>query len=82
MPGVMVDQHEALVVTTGHTDTVYLVLPNTGIFNCQPLDQPAASLNFTTKLCGTWVKGKGWNSACYPFPEAILVQATTSTPNH
>ena len=54
---VMVDQREALAVTTRLTDQVY----------------------FTTKLIGTWVKVKGWTSTCYPFPEAILVQATTST---
>ena len=47
--------------------------------NRRPLVQKAAPLHLTTKLSGTWVKGKGWTSARYPFPEAILVQATTST---
>jgi hypothetical protein len=36
----------------------------------------------TTKLSGTWVKGKDWTSACYQFSEAILVQATTFDSNH
>ena len=43
----MVDQREALAVTTGLTDTVYFVRP-TGI----PLDQQAATGIFTTRLSG------------------------------
>jgi hypothetical protein len=49
----MVDQREALAVTTELTDTVYLVRP-AGIQN--HLDQKAAILHFTTMLSGTLVK--------------------------
>jgi hypothetical protein len=51
---VMVDQREALVVTTRVTDTVYFGSPNHDL-NRQPLDQLAATLHFITELSGTWV---------------------------
>ena len=47
----MVYQREALAVTTGITDTVYLVQPT----RIQPLGQQAAPMHFTTRLSGTWV---------------------------
>jgi hypothetical protein len=47
---VMVDQREALAVTTQLTDSVYFGS------NHQPWGQKAATLHFTTKLSGSWVK--------------------------
>ena len=49
---VMVDQREALAVTTRLTDTVYFGSPYRDS-NRQPLDQKAATLHFTNKLIGT-----------------------------
>ena len=44
----MVDQREALAVTTGLTDTVYLDRRD---FNRQPLDQQATTLHFCQIYC-------------------------------
>jgi hypothetical protein len=51
---VMVDQREALAVTTGLTDTVYFGSPYWDS-NRQPLGQYAATLHFANKPSGTWV---------------------------
>ena len=49
---VMVDQREALAVTTRLTDTVYFGLPYRDS-NRQPLGQKAVTLHFTTRLSCT-----------------------------
>jgi hypothetical protein len=68
----MVDQREALSVTTDLlTQFIWFALPG---FEPTAIGSVSSNPAFTTKLSGTWVKGKGWTSACYPFQEA-----TTST---
>ena len=49
----MVDQHEALAVTAGVTDSLF-GSPYQDLKR-QPSDQQAATLHFTTKLSRTWV---------------------------
>ena len=46
--------------------------------NCQTLGQYAATLHFTARLSGTWVKGMDWTSTCYPFTEPILIRPLLS----
>ena len=75
MSGARVDEHEAFADTTELTDTVYLVR-TTGFRTINPWiskQQPCI-----LPLSSNWVKGKGWTYT-YPFPEAIVVQAATST---
>jgi hypothetical protein len=48
----MVEQCEALAVSTGPTDMVSLVCPT----RFQPMEQQAETVHFTTKLSGTWEK--------------------------
>ena len=53
MPSVMLDQREALAVTTGHNGTVYLVRP-TGSRTVNPwVSKQQPCIFFTTKLSGT-----------------------------
>ena len=56
----------------GLSDTVYLVRP-TGIRTVKPWVSKQQPCIFTSKLSGTWVKGKGWTSTCYPFPFFFMI---------
>ena len=61
------------------TRFIWFALPGFESSTLGSVSSNPAFYHFTILAIWYLGKGKGWTSACYPFPEAILVQATTST---